>query len=190
MRGHLEQRTKGSWTIWIELPRDPATGKRRQQTVTVRATKKDAERRLAELQHQVNTGGFVQPTKLTVGEFLKRWLRDFAAVNVRPGTLDGYRERAKHLIAGLGNIPLSELRPEHLQGYFALKHSSLSPGTLIKHHNLVHKVLSDGMRLGLIGRNVADAIDPPRPSRKEMRALTPIKCIFYWTPVAILSGIR
>ena len=48
MRGHLKQRSKGSWAIWLELDRDPVTGKRRQKTLTVKGTKKMAEAKLAE----------------------------------------------------------------------------------------------------------------------------------------------
>ena len=53
MRGHLKQRSKGSWSIVLDMGRDPATGKRRQQWQTVRGTKKEAEKKLAELQHQL-----------------------------------------------------------------------------------------------------------------------------------------
>ena len=115
MRGHLVKRGKGSWSIVLDVPRE--NGKRRQQWVSVKGTRKDAERRLTELLGQVDTGGFVKPAKETLGAFLERWLTDYAQVHVRPRTLEGYRDRAKHLIAGLGNIPLSELRADHIQGY-------------------------------------------------------------------------
>ena len=49
MRGTLKQRSKGSWSIVLDLPRDPATGKRRQQWHTVKCTKREAEKRLSEL---------------------------------------------------------------------------------------------------------------------------------------------
>lgn len=35
------------------------------------------------------TGGVVGPPKLAVGAFLRRWLRDYPRVNVRPGTPEG-----------------------------------------------------------------------------------------------------
>ena len=35
MKGHIQQRSKGSWTIWVDLGRDPETGKRKQQNLTV-----------------------------------------------------------------------------------------------------------------------------------------------------------
>ena len=46
MKGHLRQRSKGSWTLWVDLGRDLETGKRKQQLLTVRGNKKDAEREL------------------------------------------------------------------------------------------------------------------------------------------------
>ncbi len=47
-----------------------AKGRRKQHWESVRGTKKDAERRLAEVLHQIDTGLFVRPGKSTVGEYL------------------------------------------------------------------------------------------------------------------------
>jgi len=171
MRGHMTKRSQGSWSIVLDMGRDPTTGKRRQQWVSVKGTKKDAERKLAELVHQLDTGVFVKASKLTVGEYIEQWLRDYAQAHVRPRTLEGYRERAKHLIAGFGNVPLSELRADHIQGYYTKKLETLSAGTLIKHHNLIHQALAHAVKWGILARNVAEAVDPPKPVRKEMRAL-------------------
>ena len=171
MRGHITKRSKGSYSIVLDQGRDPSTGKRRQQWVSVKGTKKDAERKLTDLVHQLDTGVFVKASKSTVGEFVEQWLRDYAQPNVRPRTLESYRERARHLIEDLGMIPLSELRSDHLQGYYSKKLKSLSGSTLIKHHNLIHQALAHAVKWGILARNVAEAVDPPRPSRKEMRAL-------------------
>ena len=105
MRGHIVKRYKNSWTIILSLGHDHVTGKRKQQWVSIKGTKKDAERKLSELLHQLDTGGFVKPNKLSVGQFLEQWLRDYATTNVRPSTLDGYRKIIeRHLIPVLGNI--------------------------------------------------------------------------------------
>ena len=66
MRGHLVKRYKNSWTIVLSLGRDEATGKKQQQWVSVKGTKRDAEKRLDELLHDLNIGAYVQPTKLTL----------------------------------------------------------------------------------------------------------------------------
>ena len=145
-------------------------------------TRKDAERKLTELVHHLDTEAFVKPTKLTVGEFLQRWLEAYAATHVRSRSLEGYQDRAKHLIEHLGNIPLSDLRPDHLLAYYAEKlvggrrdgqKGGLSPGTLAKHHNLLREALGHGVRWGLLVRNVADAVPPPHPTPREPTILRP-----------------
>jgi len=178
MRGTLKQRSKGSWTLTFDTGRD-ITGKRQRQTVTIQGTKRQAEARMAELIHQVDGGGYVKPGSSTVGAYLQQWLEDYARTHVRATTLEGYRARAKHLISGLGGIRLSELRPDHLQAYYSAKLQNgrrdgqgLAPATLIKHHNLLREALSHAVKWGLLARNVADAVDPPRGQRKEMQALT------------------
>ena len=178
MRGTLTQRSKGSWTLTFDTGRD-ITGKRQRQTVTIRGTKRQAEARMADLIHQVDGGGYVKPGSSTVGAYLQQWLEDYAHTHVRATTLEGYRARAKHLISGLGGIRLSELRPDHLQAYYSAKLQNgrrdgqgLAPATVIKHHNLLREALSHAVKWGLLARNVADAVDPPRGQRKEMQALT------------------
>ena len=172
MRGTLKQRSKGSWSIIMDIGRDPASGKRRQQWHTVKGTKREAEKRLAELLHQVDNGGFVKLSKESVGRFLQRWLDDYIRTQIRPTTHESYSQRAKHLIQSLGHIPLSELRPEHIHQYYQEKGKSLSPSTLVKHHNLLREALSHAVKWQTIPRNVAEAVDPPRVIRKAMRALT------------------
>ena len=143
MRGHIKQRAKGSWSIVLELGRDPATGKRRQQWTTFRGTKRDAERKLAELQHQMDTGSYLRPSRLRVAGFLQQWLKDYAWPNVAPRTAEGYEHIVhQHLIPALGAIPLSQLTPQGLQAYYGEKMASgrrdgkggLSPRTVRHHH--------------------------------------------------------
>jgi len=49
MRGHIKKRYRSSYTIFLNLGRDPATGKRKQQVISVKGTKKEAEKKLASL---------------------------------------------------------------------------------------------------------------------------------------------
>ncbi len=72
MKGHIRQRSKGSWTIWIDLGRDPETGKRQQQTITIHGSKKDAERELRTILTRIEGGILIKPTKLTGGEYLEQ----------------------------------------------------------------------------------------------------------------------
>ena len=177
MRGHIVKRYEGSYSIVLELAPDPATGKRRQQWVTVKGTKKDAEKRLAGLLHDLDTGGFVKPTKLTVGAYLDQWLTDYAAVNVRPRTYERYHEIVRtHLIPALGAIPLTSLQPHHVQSYYSKalvsgrRHSNggLTARTVHHHHRVLFQALKYAIRHDMLIRNVCEAVDPPRPGYREM----------------------
>ena len=76
MRGRIARRGNG-YRLVLDAGKDPSTGKRRQHTETFRL-KADAERRLAELLQSVNTGAYVKPVRLTMGEFLRQWLDSYA----------------------------------------------------------------------------------------------------------------
>ena len=67
------------------------TRKRRQKWLTVRGTKRDAEKKMSEVLHDLDIGAYVEPSKLTLADYLERWLRDYASTAVRPRTLAGYR---------------------------------------------------------------------------------------------------
>ena len=83
MKGHIRQRGPQSWAVVLDLGRD-ASGKRRQKWHTVRGSKKDAQRDLARLLHEINTGAYVEPSRMTLGEYLDRWLDDYARQVSRP----------------------------------------------------------------------------------------------------------
>ncbi len=87
MRGHI--RARGSdgktWAVEIDTGRGP-DGKRRQRCVTVHGTKNAAETKLTELLSQLDTSSYVEPAKMSVGEYLKRWLDEYARSTVSPKT--------------------------------------------------------------------------------------------------------
>jgi len=128
----------------------------------------------------MNSGAYVEPTRETVGSFLNRWLADYARVKVAPTTFERYEEIVRlHLIPVLGHHPLAKLQPLHIQGYYtrALKsgrrrsEGGLSAQTVLHHHRVLREALQQAVRWLLLARNPADAVEPPRPSRKETRVI-------------------
>mgnify|MGYP001348290776 CR=1 FL=1 len=122
MRGHIVKRSKDSYSVVVSLGKDANTGKYKSQWVSIRGTKKEAERRLAEILHQMDTGTYMKPSKTTLGEYLEKWLSDYVWPNLAPRTAEGYESIVRcHLKPSLGKIPLTQLRPEHLQRYYSEK---------------------------------------------------------------------
>jgi len=135
-----------------------------------KGTKKEAERRLSELLNQLDTGTFMKPGKTTLGEFLEKWIKDYQH-NLSPRGFERYAGIiSKHLIPSLGRIVLTQLRPEHLQNHYSTKlKNGLSAKTVNFHHSVLHVALQTALKWGLIARNPADAVDPPRVHRKDMQ---------------------
>jgi len=171
MRGHITQRSKGTYSIKISLGKDPATGKYKSQWFTVKGSKKDTEKRLSELLHQIDTGAFMKPGKTTVADYLARWLVDYAKPNLSPRSYERYAGIIRqHLIPDFGSIQLSQLRPEHLQKHYSARlKGGLSARTIRYHHALIHIALQTAVKWGLVGRNVADAVAPPKFKRSQMQ---------------------
>jgi len=171
MRGHITKRGKDSYSIVISLGKDSATRKYKYQWVTIKGTKKDAEKRLAELLHQLDTGAMVKPGKTTLAEYLNRWLVDYAKPNLSPRGFERYESIVRvHLAPSLGSILLTQLRPEHLQKHYTAKlNNGLRARTVRYHHVVLHKALQTALKWGLVSRNVADGVDIPRARRGEMQ---------------------
>ena len=88
--GNLARRGKNSWRLKFEAgDRDPVTGKRLTRFVTVRGTKKTAQAELIRLLAEVDTGTSVDPSRVTVAEYLRGWLD--SATHLAPKTMERYR---------------------------------------------------------------------------------------------------
>ncbi len=173
MPGHIVKRGKNSWTVVVDLGRDPTTGERKQLWRSVKGTKRDAEAFLVGLLHERDTGIDIQPGRITLSKFLERWLKDYARVNTAPKTFIRYEEIARlHLVPSLGSIRLIKLRPPHIQqAYSKLLGKGLSSRTVLHCHRVLREALQHAVQWQLLARNPADAVQPPRPERSEVRAL-------------------
>jgi hypothetical protein len=112
----------------------------------------------------------MKPNKTTFGEYLDKWLKDYAKPNLSPRGYEHYQGIiTKNLIPELGNIPLIQLKPEHLQAHYTSKlNNRLSPGTVIYHHAVIHKALQTAVMWRVLPINIADVVSSPRVRIKEM----------------------
>jgi integrase len=192
MKGSIEKRGD-SWRLSVYLGKDPVTGKERRIRKTVRGSEKDAQKELRNLLHSIDNGTFVQPTKMTVAQYLEQWLEMHKA-NVELTTHDWYAMVCrKHIAPHLGQIQLQALTPFAIQQFYSDKLKSgrldgkgeaLSPNTVRHIHSVLRKALNVAVKLQLIPRNPCNAVEQPRPVKKEAS---------YWTPeeaAKFLEGIK
>ena len=170
MTGHIRKRGERSWAILLDLPRGP-NGKRRRKWHTVHGNKKDAQRKRNELLHEIETGTYCEPAKMTVGKFLERWLKH-ASSKVGDKTFERYSEIVqKNLMPALGVINLPQLQPLHIEDFYSEMLESgrkngnggLSPQTVVHFHRVLRSALNQAECSG--------AVEPPKVERKEMKTL-------------------
>jgi integrase len=121
-------------------------------------------------------GGLIfDAENLTVSEYLDRWLRDSVRGSVRPNTYKSYGQQVRcYLKPSLGRMKLRKLSPMHVQGmYREMQDRGLSARTVQYTHAVLHRALKQARRWGVVGRNVAEDVDPPQVKREEMRPLNP-----------------
>jgi integrase len=177
--GHIKRRSPGTWTLWYELPHGP-NGRRRQKTLTVKGTKKDAQRELRRIEYELQNGLRVEPSNLTLEAYLNQWLVT-AQNTVSRKTYQEYEGiLIKHVIPRLGQTRLSSLSPLNIEGYYQQLLKSgrldgkggLSAQTVLHHHRLLHRALRQAVAWRLISANPVDAVTSPRVEKKEMTVLT------------------
>ena len=133
MTGHVRRRGERSWELKFDVGTDPLSGKRVTKYQSFKGTKREAQAELGRLIEAARRGDYVDPSKTTLGEFLDRWERDWAAMNVSPKTRERYIELLRvHVRPHLGALAIQKLQPVHLAELYAKlrRDSGLSPRTV------------------------------------------------------------
>jgi integrase len=179
MKGHVRKRGD-VWYVKLELDRDPVTNKRRQKWYSGFTSKKAAESELTKLLHQMQTGSYVEPSRLTVADYLRKWLADYAKLNVSAKTFERYEQIVNNdLVPEIGGIALAKLQPLQIQGMYSKQLASgrkkgaggLSPQTVLHHHRVLRKALAQAVRWNLVVSNPADRVEPPRVAVEEVQPI-------------------
>ncbi len=98
-------------------------------------------------------------------------MKDYVESNLAPKTVEGYRVNIeRHIIPSIGNIPVQKLQPIHIQEFYKSKlqngrldgKGGLSPKSVIYIHRNLREALNHAVKMQIIQRNVADAVEVPR----------------------------
>src|ERR1700687_634870 len=173
MSGQILQRGKRTFVVRVFLGR--SGGKRKYLNKTVHASKKVAENTLTALLRERDLGTLVEPTRMTVDEYLDEWLKTAAKPRVRLRTYQGYEELLERYIRpDLGSRPLSRITPLEIQPVYAkMQEKKLSARTVRHAHGALRCALGQAVKWRMLVVNPATAVDLPQVRKKEMYALSP-----------------
>lgn len=120
--------------------------------------------------------GQVSAQHITLESWLNYWLEDVVRQNLEYTTHHCYQNMVKnHIVPALGDIPLQELMPYHIQRYYTemTRTKQLSTNTVHKHHILLHTALKLAFRQGVLLYNPIDRVEPPKEHPTQRRFYTP-----------------
>jgi integrase len=149
---------------------EDANGKRRYVSGK---TKAEVRAKLRKLLADRDEGVAYDSENLTVGDYLDRWLRALEG-SVRQRTWQRHEEVMRlHLKPMIGGVKLDKLNALHVQNVYSEKlNAGLSPRSVEIIHVALHKSLKQAVRWSLVPRNVAEAVTPPMPPKREITPLT------------------
>ena len=126
-----------------------------------------------------------EDSRMTLSEWLDRWLAEYKAGTVRPGTLKSYRCYIEYYIKPqLGDKQISLISQQDIQRmYRRLKtegrireHPEMGhhlSDSMVRHiHSTLHAALKDAVQAHVIPRNPTEGTTAPKPNYRPKRILT------------------
>lgn len=184
------------WESRITVGYNPGTGKQIQRSFSGK-TQREVRQKMQAALVDLNNHQYQEPTKMTVGEWLETWERDFLN-GVKPFTKLNYSQHIRnHIIPALGNRKLQQLSGPDIQKFYnqllreggkirchdkegnVMKKDGqpvyvsvpLSAKTVKNIHGVLHKALEKAVKLEYIRTNPADSCELSRVVKKEIRPL-------------------
>ncbi len=149
-------------------------GRRRRKLVSGR-TRAEVARKLAAALRAAEMGIAAMPERLTVGQWLDHWLENVAGPNTRPKTYGTYAYIVReHVAPELGKRPLQKLSPQDIRAFMKRKSEQGLSAKTVKHlRDTLRAAINVAVKDGLVVRNVAAMVVPPRAAKHEMAAFSP-----------------
>jgi integrase len=186
IKGHTKAAGKCSgrcirWYPRLELPRGP-DGSRRFEALGGYPTRTQAEAAMAVALAHRSHGVTLDPAKLTVDQYLDRWLAHIRG-SLRARTVARYTALlGDHVRPSIGARVLKQLAPLEVQAIYDRlavggrkdgKPGGLAPQHILAVHRCLHRALQQAVTWRLITRNIASDATPPPVPTTEVEALTP-----------------
>ena len=160
--GSIRQRPDGRWEARFTL----ADGRRKS---VYGKTESEVTLKLRTALHDVDSGSWLEPSRLTVGEWLGVWLRDYQG-HTSPRTVKTYADMSRlHIVPVIGSVRLSALSSMHVRRVInSMVDKGLSPNYIHHCHGVMLIAFRGAIEAGLLRSNPASGVKTPRIVRKPL----------------------
>lgn len=178
------------WEAQITTGYDAGTGKQIRKTFTGQ-TQKEVREKMQAAAVAVTQGNYFEPAKITIGEWLDIWLRDYTG-DKKYLTVKHYTAQIEtHIKPAFGAVKLGKLTTPQIQSFYnelgrtghkiekkdkktgkvTVTFEPLSTKSVRNIHGILTKALHTAIAVGYIKSNPADRVTLPRVEKKEIRPL-------------------
>ena len=182
-----------SYTYWegrLTVGYDSGSGKQIRKSFTGK-TRQEVREKMQAAAVAVNEGQFFEPSKITLGEWLDIWLKDYSA-DKKFLTVKHYTAQCKtHIKPALGAVKLSMLTTPQIQSFYndlgkkgkqirkkdqktgkiTVTFEPLAAKSIRNIHGILIKALNVAIDVGYLKINPADRVTLPRNAKKEINPL-------------------
>ena len=155
---------------------DPGTGKQIQRSISGK-TQKEVAQKLKAAIAALDTGTYIAPCKMTVGEWMDAWSKQYLG-GVKESTVAAYNATIRtHIKPGIGAVRIDALDTNLVQNFYnrlrepTKNRDAVSPKTVKNVHGILHKALQQAVANGYIRFNPTNACVLPRIEKKELQPL-------------------
>ena len=168
--GSIDARGPDRWRLRYRI------GRKRFST-TFRGTQRDARQELRRLLRTGDTGEHIAPDKITLAEWVDRWIallerqqddggRRRGLVNAR--TIERYSELLRcHVTPTLGARPLQQIQASEIDDLYMALEKKLATRTVHYLHTIFGACLKSAVRKGLIAANPVARAEAPSPGESD-----------------------
>ena len=172
--GQIIARGDRTWLIRVYLGRNLETNKRNYHNRTIHGPMREAQAYLTRKLRERDLGRDLEGAKITLNEYLDRWIQTAVKPRVREKTCQDYEGMLRRYIRpNLGERVLAAMRPLDLQtAYRQMMERGLSARSIRYTHVVLRSAMRQAVQWRLLLENPADGLKIPPQPRNEMQALT------------------
>jgi len=159
--GTVRQRNDGTWEGRYTAPNG-------QQRSVYAKTEAEVTKKLRATLHEVDSGAWLEPSRMTVDDWLDIWLRDYLS-HTTGRTVETYTIALRlHIRPALGVVKLGKLTSMHFRRVVSdLQRRGYSPTTIRHIKTIFGSAMRCAVEAGLIKSNPVQGVKMPRPVKPE-----------------------
>lgn len=137
-------------------------------------TSVEVKKALRKVLTEIDTGVYIEPSKLPVSDWLDTWLMDYKKQSVKIKTFTSYQDTVRlHIKPEIGPVNLKDLQAPQVQHLISgIKDKGLSPRMAKYVYTILTMALKQAIKSNLLIKNVCDAVTLPKQTKGEIRVLT------------------